>query len=382
LKELLIQVPMKKLFAILFLLHLFIVRAQNCNALFSYGANFEKVVFVNQSTVANAHYFWNFGDGTGSNLYTPTHEYPENGIYLVTLYVKDNISNCSDYYEQWITITKYSTNPCSPLFTDSIYSFDNVHDYIKLQELSINCEMYNYYTKVSTLPPVGNNTYSLPKMPGNYLALRFYGYPNMTYRAAYKTCPNNYNRAKNYNSCSANFEFIVASEDENGQTIKFSAMNKSASQYKWLFSGMGQPIYRYTDTASIHFTNDFTVGFPYLPWTIYLATVDNNGCRDSMLQDIFIRQQQFTYVGIKETAIREIQMTLSPNPVKDKFTVEFENNIRIQKIDITNSLGQVVYSLDKPVSKHEIDLSFLSGGVYYLKAQNNSEQRVFKIIRE
>jgi len=45
-------------------------------------------------------------------------------------------------------------------------------------------------------------------------------------------------------------------------------------------------------------------------------------------------------------------------------------------------LGQLVYDLKNPLSKQQIDLSFLSSGVYYLKVQNDSGQRVFKIIKE
>lgn len=48
------------------------------NALYSFGAYFETVEFYNQSTVPNAHYFWNFGDGTGSNIHNPIHKFPEN----------------------------------------------------------------------------------------------------------------------------------------------------------------------------------------------------------------------------------------------------------------------------------------------------------------
>ncbi|MBA2613799.1 MAG: T9SS type A sorting domain-containing protein [Bacteroidetes bacterium] len=72
-----------------------------------------------------------------------------------------------------------------------------------------------------------------------------------------------------------------------------------------------------------------------------------------------------------------------PNPVKDKLTLEFMPNKFInKKISISNSLGQIIYVSDSLNSKQEIDLSFLSSGIYYLKVQNNTEQKIFKIIKE
>jgi hypothetical protein len=72
-----------------------------------------------------------------------------------------------------------------------------------------------------------------------------------------------------------------------------------------------------------------------------------------------------------------------PNPVKDKLTIQFmPNKLNFNFLRIDNSLGQTVYILDTITSKQEIDLSFLASGVYYLKIQGNSEQKVFKIIKE
>jgi PKD repeat protein len=80
-----------------------------CTPLFSFAAYFNTVTFLNQSSVSHAHYFWNFGDGTGSNIANPIHTFPDDGDYLVTLFAEDTVSNCSSYYEYWVDVTKYST---------------------------------------------------------------------------------------------------------------------------------------------------------------------------------------------------------------------------------------------------------------------------------
>ncbi|MBX7182781.1 MAG: hypothetical protein K1X82_11775, partial [Bacteroidia bacterium] len=51
---------------IIFFQVLTIALGQNCESLFTYTTNFEEVSFYNQSSISNAHYFWNFGDGTSS----------------------------------------------------------------------------------------------------------------------------------------------------------------------------------------------------------------------------------------------------------------------------------------------------------------------------
>ena len=52
------------------------------------------ISFVNQST-PNYQFQWNFGDGSTSNLYSPTHPYTNSGYYLVFLQGTDQTNNCS-----------------------------------------------------------------------------------------------------------------------------------------------------------------------------------------------------------------------------------------------------------------------------------------------
>lgn len=53
-------------------------------AMFSHLNSTTPVQFVNSSTNA-MDYFWNFGDGTSSSEENPTHDYPYDGMYTVTL---------------------------------------------------------------------------------------------------------------------------------------------------------------------------------------------------------------------------------------------------------------------------------------------------------
>ncbi|MCE3278313.1 MAG: hypothetical protein K0S44_504 [Bacteroidetes bacterium] len=76
----------------------------------------------NSTSGNNLSYSWNFGDGSGSTLQSPTHLYSNPGTYTVTLI--SNSSTCSDTTSQ--TINVVSTPPsCLSLFNigDDVSSF-------------------------------------------------------------------------------------------------------------------------------------------------------------------------------------------------------------------------------------------------------------------
>src|SRR4051812_26288841 len=96
----------------LFFLIVITVNGQ-CTADYSYsGENIDTVAFTNLSIASNAHYFWNFGDGSGSNEVNPIHIYPDDGHYLVSLYVLDTISRCSNAKDSWVDVIKPDTILC------------------------------------------------------------------------------------------------------------------------------------------------------------------------------------------------------------------------------------------------------------------------------
>jgi hypothetical protein len=353
-----------------------VFKAQNCKSLFSFGAQFEKVTFYNQSTVSNAHFYWNFGDGTASNFQNPTHIFPGNGIFLVTLYVNDLVNNCSDYYEQWITITKNYLNPCSPSIYDSIYNYNNAN-YLKIIDVSKNCAPYiPYYVSVG-----GNNLsniYYLDSYPANFIS--YVQYINNTNEEllAVKTSPYLYNRSKNYQDCSANFEFSVVSEDNVGQRILFTPMNKRAKKYEWTITGFGVPININSDTTSVYYHGPTSIY--QLQGFVYLKTTGQNGCTDSLIQKVALRKKNTTYVGIKENLSIDEKLKVYPNPTKKYLTLECQDSFA--KITITNLLGQTVYQNDSFDTSQNIDLSALSKSIYFLKVEIGRGQKVIKIIKE
>lgn len=86
-----------------------------CNVDFSYTGQWDTLTFTNLSTVPNAHYYWNFVDGSTSYDDSPVHGFPAAGHYLVTLYGLDTISQCHGYHEEWSEVAIQSTDPCQPM---------------------------------------------------------------------------------------------------------------------------------------------------------------------------------------------------------------------------------------------------------------------------
>lgn len=72
--------------------------------------------FINNSNNASM-YFWTFGDGIGSQLTNPTHEYETYGVYTVKL-IANNIYGCVDSVMQKINVTAsyaiYAPNTFTP----------------------------------------------------------------------------------------------------------------------------------------------------------------------------------------------------------------------------------------------------------------------------
>lgn len=68
----------------------------NCTAKFTFELNDSTVVFKNNSIGEITSYLWDFGDGKKSTLKDPTYKYQKPGVYQVTLFVRDSLTQCSD----------------------------------------------------------------------------------------------------------------------------------------------------------------------------------------------------------------------------------------------------------------------------------------------
>jgi PKD repeat protein len=96
----------------------------------------DSVDFIDTSTDPDGNivsWFWDFGDGTTSDAWNPSHQYADNGIYSVSLTVTDN-DGATDTDTQTVTVTNvapvagFSFAPPSPSTADSVQFTDTSVD--------------------------------------------------------------------------------------------------------------------------------------------------------------------------------------------------------------------------------------------------------------
>ena len=75
-------------------------------------------------------------------------------------------------------------------------------------------------------------------------------------------------------------------------------------------------------------------------------------------------------------------LSFFPNPTNSKIYLSFKTDWQNSQLSLYNSIGQIIYSANNISENHEIDLSLFENGIYFLKLQNNSEQKVIKLIKD
>lgn len=138
-----------------------------------------------------------------------------------------------------------------------------------------------------------------------------------------------------------------------GQTATLSA--SGANTYTWSSSD---------NTANIVIT-------PTTSITYTVSGSDINGCVNSTT----ITQNVNICTGVNTMLDKDLLFNIYPNPNKGLFVVEVAASSTIQ---ITNTLGQVVFSEIIHAGKHDIDIQDMLAGVYFVKINNNTPIKLIK----
>lgn len=87
-------------------------------------------------------------------------------------------------------------------------------------------------------------------------------------------------------------------------------------------------------------------------------------------------------MGLNDSNSQKVFFSISPNPVKDKFKITFEETYAKANIKIQNSLGQTIKTLDITNSNnYNVDLSEFEAGFYFVNISNGTNSAVKKIIK-
>jgi len=85
-------------------------------------------------------------------------------------------------------------------------------------------------------------------------------------------------------------------------------------------------------------------------------------------------------IGVKIENLTSDQFHIYPNPVTDKLTIQ-SGEIRKQLIDITSINGKLIYSSWMEGTSHQLDLSSLQKGVYFITIRSKDSVNTKKIIK-
>ncbi len=135
------------------------------------------------------------------------------------------------------------------------------------------------------------------------------------------------------------------------------------------------------------FTGDLSISIGAFP-SITFGDVDGDNILD-VIAGTFNPGYFAWYKGINSTLSLEeealsVQIRVSPNPVDDLLTIQFETD-QINKTNITmfTITGQMVYSSNKLIQQDravKIDVSKLQSGLYFLKIKSGNTKTVVKKI--
>jgi len=102
----------------------------------------------------------------------------------------------------------------------------------------------------------------------------------------------------------------------------------------------------------------------------------NDGC--SIMDSTLVLFKNCT--GI-ESAVMSKGLLLYPNPAKDRISIDNKTDYPIQEITIYSVNGQLVRQI-KSAMLHDINVSALESGVYYLRLQSEQGVAVKKFVKE
>lgn len=92
--------------------------------------------------------------------------------------------------------------------------------------------------------------------------------------------------------------------------------------------------------------------------------------------------KQTIFTGIEENSFGS-GLKIFPNPVNDKLSFQFDKtSTQDITLEISNTLGQIVYSKVNVDLQAELNVAFLKSGLYYLELKNKTSKKVFKFVKE
>jgi uncharacterized delta-60 repeat protein len=140
-------------------------------------------------------------------------------------------------------------------------------------------------------------------------------------------------------------------------------------------SATGGVSYSWSPATGLSATNiAYPVATPAATTTYTVTVTGINGC---IKTDDVIVTVYSSILGLKENDFSNL--VAYPNPIKDYYTIS--NNEEINKVEVYNSLGQLLFSNKYDTSSIKIDFSSLNSGLYFVKIYSENKTATMKTIK-
>ncbi len=325
------------------------------------GFGLNEMVFTNTSQHADA-YFWDFGDGTTSNLKSPSHSYASNGAYTASL----TASNCD--------LQGTHTSMIDTVFSFCIHTSSILPDTLRLCPSSSD----TLWTQASNSYQWLNNGIPIPNATNQYLMVSRFGnffpdFPNPSVLTTNAGCSElskpSYVESSGWQGLIGILSFNaignVLSGDSvcDGDTLKLQTFFWLDHVTQWYKNGIAIP-FANSDTLITTTSGNYKVKVTHPYCSIYTAS------SDSLHYEFFN-----CALGVKENNLLLFEQ-MYPNPATETLTIKLKNKAQQQPLQIFNSIGILFMEIQADGSI-VIDISEFPKGIYTIHLKNQKESRRF-----
>ncbi|HEX8268616.1 MAG TPA: T9SS type A sorting domain-containing protein [Flavobacterium sp.] len=153
-----------------------------------------------------------------------------------------------------------------------------------------------------------------------------------------------------------------------GTTFDFEVMNPYSANIQW-----------FRNDVPIQNANSMT--YTVAAAGTYYVTASPGVCPDNESTSLPFNVAIDTNCDLStENPIAGTAITLSPNPANDFFVLTSGHD-SIEKIDIYNISGQLVYSQMGSSTIERVNVPQLAGGLYIVKAESNDSSQIMKFLK-
>lgn len=118
----------------------------------------------------------------------------------------------------------------------------------------------------------------------------------------------------------------------------------------------------------------------YLLFNVAILPTITDSFTESAMEVDYIRVYQESTASVSDIDRLE-NLKLTPNPVNDELTIQFDENLKFKKATIYSITGKEIHAFFQNSIKQTHDTSFLKTGMYLLKVETETASKTFKILK-